>query len=247
MSGGLSGNVAIVTGSSSGIGAAIARRFSAEGAAVVVNSATSVAAGESLAAELGEGLYVQADVREEAQCTALVAAAMQRWGRLDIVVNNAGWTQVIAHDDLDGATDEIWERILGTNVLGPWYVTRAAAPALRDSGDGCVVNMSSLAGVRVAGSSLPYAVSKAALNHMTRLLAAVLGPEVRVNALAPGLIDTPWTEDWDVVREAISARAPLRRSGTPEDMADACLALVQSRYVTGEVFLADGGMHLRMA
>jgi ketoreductase RED2 len=109
------------------------------------------------------------------------------------------------------------------------------------------VNVSSLAGVRVAGSSLPYAVSKAALNHMTRLLAAVLGPEIRVNALAPGLVDTPWTEDWDAVREAITARAPLRRSGSDEDMADACMALVQAGYVTGEVLIADGGMHLRMA
>jgi ketoreductase RED2 len=243
----LGGSVAIVTGSSSGIGAAIARRLSAEGAGVVVNSSSSVAAGEALAAELTDALYVQADVRDEAQGRALVDAALDRWGRLDILVNNAGWTQVVPHDDLDGATDEVWRRILDTNVLGPWYVTRAAVPALRASGNGCVVNMSSLAGVRVAGSSLPYAVSKAALNHMTQLLAAVLGPEIRVNALAPGLVDTPWTEDWDAVRAAISARAPLQRSGSPEDMADACLALVQSRYVTGEVLVADGGMHLRMA
>lgn len=243
----LTGKVAIVTGSSSGIGAAIARRFAAEGAAVVVNSSSSVSEGEALAAELPQAQYVQADVRDEAQCTALVEAALRRWERLDIVVNNAGWTKVVAHHDLDGATDEVWHRILNTNVLGPWYVTRAAAAALRDSGDGCVVNMSSLAGVRVAGSSLPYAVSKAALNHMTRLLAATLGPEIRVNALAPGLIDTPWTEDWDDARAAITERAPLRRSGTPEDMADACLGLVHARYVTGEVFVADGGMHLRMA
>ena len=242
----LNGKVAIVTGSSSGIGAAIARRFAREGAAVVVNSSNSVAAGEELAAELGNALYVQADVREESQCRALVDATLQRWGRLDVLVNNAGWTKVVPHDDLEGATDEVWHRILDTNVLGPWYLTRAAVAPLRDSGDGCVINMSSLAGVRVAGSSLPYAVSKAALNHMTRLLAAALGPEIRVNALAPGLIDTPWTEDWDDIRALISARAPLRRSGTPEDMAEACMALVQAGYVTGEVLVADGGMHLRM-
>ena len=242
----LEGKVAIVTGSSSGIGAAIARRFAAEGAGVLVNSSTSVEAGESLAAELGDAVYVQGDVRVEEDCTALVAAATQRWGRLDIVVNNAGWTQVIPHDDLAAVTDEVWHRILDTNVLGAWYLTRAAADALRAGGDGCVVNISSLAGVRVAGSSIPYAVSKAALNHMTRLLAAVLGPEIRVNALAPGLIDTPWTEDWDDMRDYISARAPLQRSGSPEDVADACIALVLSRYVTGDVLVADGGMHLRM-
>ena len=242
----LAGKVALVTGSSSGIGAAIARRLAAEGAGLVVNSSRSVAQGEALAAELADAVYLQGDVRDEAQARALVDAAVGRWGRLDIVVNNAGWTQVVPHDDLDGATDEIWRRILDTNLLGPWYVTRAAVPALRAGGDGCVVNVSSLAGVRAAGSSLPYAVSKAALNHMTRLLAAVLGPEVRVNALAPGLVDTPWTEDWDELRAVVGRRAPLRRTGTPEDMADACLALVHARYVTGEVLVADGGLHLRM-
>jgi ketoreductase RED2 len=243
----LSGKVALVTGSSSGIGAAIARRLAHHGAAVVVNSSSSVAEGEAVAEGLDTAIYVQADVRDEQECQGLVAVALEQWGRLDILVNNAGWTKVVAHDDLDAATDEVWRRILDTNVMGPWYLTRAAAPALRASGAGCVVNVSSLAGVRVAGSSLPYAVSKAALNHMTRLLAAVLGPEIRVNALAPGLVDTPWTEDWDAVREAITARAPLRRSGSDEDMADACMALVQAGYVTGEVLIADGGMHLRMA
>jgi ketoreductase RED2 len=240
---GLAGKVAIVTGSSSGIGAAIARSLVADGATVVVNSSSSVAAGESLASELG-ATYVRADVSDEGEATALVQAAVDAHGRLDILVNNAGTTEVIPHDDLDAVTDEVWHRILDVNVLGTWRVTRAAVPHLRASGAGSVVNITSIAGVRPRGSSIPYAVSKAALNHMTVLLANVLGPEIRVNAVAPGLIDTPWTETWDDVRAAVRATTPLRRSGVPEDVAEATLGLVRSTYSTGVVVLVDGGMHL---
>ena len=241
--GALEGKVAVVTGSSSGIGAAIARTFAAEGAVVVVNSARSVEAGEALAAEVG-GTYVQADVSDEAQAQALVQAAVDAHGGLDILVNNAGTTEVIPHHDLDAVTDEVWHRILDVNVLGTWRVTRAAVPHLRASGAGSVVNITSIAGVRPRGSSIPYAVSKAALNHMTVLLANVLGPEIRVNAVAPGLIDTPWTETWDDARAAVRATTPLRRSGAPEDVADATLGLIRSTYSTGVVVLVDGGMHL---
>jgi ketoreductase RED2 len=108
-----------------------------------------------------------------------------------------------------------------------------------------VVNVTSLAGIRQTGSSIPYAASKAALNHVTRLLANVVGPEVRVNAVAPGLVDTPWTADWDTVREVVRSSAPLQRSGQPDDIADVVLALVRSRYVTGQVVVADGGLGLR--
>ncbi|HEX9767090.1 MAG TPA: glucose 1-dehydrogenase [Nitriliruptorales bacterium] len=238
------GRVAIVTGSSSGIGEAVARRLAAEGARVVVNSVTSTEAGERLAAELPDAVYVQADVSDEAACAGLVRAAVDRYGGLDLLVNNAGWTQVIAHGDLDAVTDQVWRRILDTNVLGAWYMTRAAVPALRDAEDGNVVNVSSVAGVRPSGSSIPYAVSKAALNHMTRLLASALGPDVRVNAVAPGLIATPWTEDWDAIHAYVAERAPLRRSGRPDDVAEVCLGLAMSRYVTGEVVVVDGGVHL---
>ena len=244
--GSLDGKVAIVTGSSSGIGAAAARLLAAEGAGVVVNSVSSVEAGEAVAKELPDAIYVRADVSDEAQAKALVAAATERWGRLDVLVNNAGTTQVIPHEDLDAVTDEVWRRILDVNVLGTWYVTRAAVPALRAAGRGAtVVNVTSLAGVRPLGSSLPYAVSKAALNHMTRLLANVLGPEIRVNAVAPGLVDTPWTADWDEVRARVREGTPLGRSGTPEDIAETILLAVRSGYMTGEVLVADGGLGLR--
>jgi ketoreductase RED2 len=235
----------VVTGSCSGIGAAAARLMAAEGARIVVNSVASVAAGEALAAELPGAAYVQADISDESQARALVAATLERYGRLDILVNNAGATRVIPHHDLAAVTDEDWQRILGTNVVGTWYVTRAAVDALRADGGGCVINVTSIAGVRPTGSSIPYAVSKAALNHLTVLLANVLGPEIRVNAVAPGLVDTPWTADWGPVKEMWAERAPLRRTGTPEDVARACLTLATADWMTGEVVLVDGGMHLR--
>ncbi len=240
----LGGKVAIVTGSSSGIGMAIARSLHAQGATVVVNSATSVEAGTALAEELGS-TYVQADVSDGEQADRLVAATVEAHGRLDILVNNAGTTEVIPHHDLAAVTDEVWHRILDVNVLGTWKVTCAAVPHLEASGAGSVVNITSIAGVRPRGSSIPYAVSKAALNHMTVLLANVLGPEIRVNAVAPGLIDTPWTETWDEIRAAVRATTPLKRSGLPEDVAEATLGLLRSTYTTGEVLLVDGGMHLR--
>jgi ketoreductase RED2 len=232
--GAFDGQVAIVTGSSSGIGAATAQQLSAEGASVVVNSSSSVEAGEKLASELESASYLQADIADESQCLGLVEATLERWGRLDILVNNAGATSVIPHADLDAVTDEIFRRILDVNVLGTWYLTRAALPHLKASPDGAVVNVTSIAGVRELGSSIPYAVSKAALNHLTRLLAKVSGP-VRINAVAPGLVATPWTEV-----------APLRRSASADDIADAILGVLKSRYMTGEVIVVDGGLTLVM-
>jgi len=241
----LEGKVAIVTGSSSGIGAATARLLAAHGAAVVVNSHSTVTEGRAVAASLPDGVYVQADVSDAEGCASLVAAAQERWGRLDILINNAGTTRVIPHHDLEAATPEVWRRILEVNVIGTWQMTTAAVDALRASGAGCVVNVTSVAGVRCTGSSIPYAVSKAALNHMTALLANVLGPEVRVNAVAPGLVDTPWTADWEAIRNHVTSTSPLRRSAQPEDVADVCLSLVRNRHVTGQVLVVDGGMLLR--
>jgi ketoreductase RED2 len=242
---GLAGKVALVTGSSSGIGEAVARSLAAEGASVVLNSATSVEAGERVAAELPDATYVQADVADEGAARGLVDAAVATYGRLDVLVNNAGTTVVIPHHDLDAATPDVWRRIFDVNVVGTWQVTVAALPHLRASGAGSVVNVTSLAGVRQTGSSIPYAASKAALNHLTRLLANVVGPEVRVNAVAPGLVDTPWTADWDTVREVVRSSAPLQRSGTPEDVAEVVLGLVRSAYTTGQVVVVDGGLGLR--
>lgn len=241
----LQGKVVLVTGSSSGIGEATARAFDAEGATVVVNSARSVEAGRALAARLENASYVQADIAVEADARRLVETAVERHGRLDILVNNAGTTVKIPHRDLEAVTPEVWRQIFEVNVIGTWSVTTAAVPHLRASGDGCVVNVTSLAGVRPTGSSIPYAVSKAALNHLTRLLANVLGPAIRVNAVAPGLVDTPWTADWERERGFVQSTAPLARSASPDDVADVVLGVARARYQTGDVVLVDGGLHLR--
>ena len=237
--------VAVVTGSSSGIGEAVARRLAAEGMAVVVNSRSSVEAGRALAAELPDAIYVQADVALAEDATRLVAETVAHYGRLDLLVNNAGTTVVIAHHDLEAATPQVWRDIFETNVIGTWQVTVAAVPHLTASGAGHVVNITSLAGVRPTGSSIPYAASKAALNHLTLLLANTLGPQVRVNAVAPGLVDTPWTADWHDIRAAVEKMTPLKRSGTAADVADAVMGLHGARYATGQVLVLDGGLHLR--
>ncbi len=174
-----------------------------------------------------------------------MAHCLERHGRLDILVNNAGTTATIPHGDLEAASPAVWRRILEVNVIGTWQVTVAAVPHLRASGHGQVINVSSMAGERPVGSSIPYACSKAALSHMTRLLANVLGPDVRVNAVAPGLTDTPWTAEWSDIRAFVQAQAPLQRSATPEDVTEVIMALARSEYVTGEVVLVDGGLNLR--
>ena len=235
--------VALVTGSTSGIGLAIAQRLAAEGWRVALNSARSAEAGEKLAAELPDALYVRADLTGEGEPERLVEAVTAAFGQLDLLVNNAGRTARVAHADLAGAPLELWREIFELNVFANWAATVAAVPWLR-AVRGAVVNITSIAGERPAGSSVPYAVSKAAVAHLTRLLAASLGPEVRVNAVAPGLIDTPWTAGMTDIRAYVEAATPLRRVGTPQDVADAVLALVNSRYTTGEVLLADGGAHL---
>jgi len=239
--------VALVTGSSSGIGAQVVRRLVADGHRVVVNSVRSVDEGQALAAELGTDVahYVQGDVAVPVDAQRLVAETVEHFGRLDVLVNNAGTTVVIPHHDLETATPEVFRRLFDVNVVGAWQVIVAAVPHLREAGAGCIVNVASLAGVRPTGSSVPYAVSKAALNHLTVLLANTLGPQIRVNAVAPGLIDTPWTADWDDVRGAVNAMAPLRRSGQPDDVAEVIMSLVRTAYVTGQIWVVDGGLSLR--
>ena len=233
--------VALVTGSTSGIGEATALRFAASGANVVFNSVHSVEAGQRLAASTPGALYVQADIADEGDCRRLIAETLEHFGRLDVLINNAGVTRVIAHRDLEAATIEVWREIFEVNVFGTWRLTVAALEALRAS-RGSIVNVTSVAGLRATGSSIPYAASKAALNHMTPLLAKVVGPDVRVNAVAPGLVDTPWTADWESSRAFVSTHAPLQRSGRPEDVAEVIVALASSSYVTGQVVVVDGGL-----
>ena len=239
----MSERVVLVTGSTSGIGEATALRFAQRGDMVVFNSRSSVDVGERLAAATPGSMYVQGDVAKSEDCTRLIAAVLARYGRLDVLVNNAGTTKVIPHAELKAASLDVWREIFEVNVFGTWNLCVEAMDSLRAS-HGAIVNVSSLAGVRATGSSIPYAASKAAVNHMTALLAKAVGPDVRVNAVAPGLIDTPWTQDWDTIRGFVNAVAPLRRSGKPEDIAEVIEALASSAYVTGQVVVIDGGLGL---
>jgi len=242
----LTGHAVIVTGSTSGIGAAVARSLSGLGAGIVVNSARSAEAGQRLAADLPDAVYVQGDIGDPATAAALVAAAQQRWGRLDGLVNNAGRTIDVPLHDLDGVTAEHWDKVLRTNVIGTFLVSQAALPLLREAQDGWIINITSLAGVRQTGSSLPYAVSKAALNHLTAIMAKFAGNGVRINAIAPGLVATPWSADWHDRKAAVERLAPLHRVATAEDIAEACVGLIGTHYATGQTLVVDGGLGLMM-
>ena len=240
--------VALVTGSSSGIGQAIARRLSAQGYALVLHSRSSVEAGKALAEELGSAVYIQADLAEDVQRVRLVQEAIACWGRLDVLVNNAGISRVIAHQDLTAATPEVWRMLHEVNVIAPFHLVSLAQQALQASArparPACVVNISSHAGVRPKGASIPYAATKAALNHMTRLLALSMAPHVRVNAIAPGLVDTPMTASWTEAQRLWREHAPMGRAATAQEVAQLVCMLVDSPYLTGEVLLCDGGLNL---
>ena len=240
--------VALVTGSTAGIGAAIARRLSSDRYALVLNSRNSADTGHALAAELGNATYIQADLGDDTDRVRLVREAVSWRDRLDVLVNNAGISRVIPHADLMAASPDIWHELYEVNVVAPFRLIAEAESALRAAANGgraaCVVNVSSHAGVRPKGASIPYAASKSALNHVTRLLAASLAPDIRVNAVAPGLVDTPLTADWTAAQELWRERSPMRRAARPEDIAQIVSTLVASDYVTGEILLADGGLNL---
>jgi ketoreductase RED2 len=242
----LAGRVALVTGSSRGIGAAIARRFAAEGAAVLVNSRSSEDDGAAVAAELPEGIYRRADVSRDEEARALVAAALGEWGRLDIVVNCAGGSRLVPWDDIEGVDEALWWHCFEVHTLGVWHTSRAAAPALRESGDGAIVNVSSIGASTTTGSSIPYSVSKAGADQLTKLLARTLAPEVRVNSVAPGFVRTPLTDSFPPEYIANYEKGiPLGHGGVPDDIAAACLALARPGFATGTVFAVDGGVHVK--
>src|SRR5689334_12660128 len=192
----IEGKAAVVTGGGTGVGRATALDLARRGCAVLVNYSRSKDEAEQTAADAAEhgrkAIAVQADVAEDAHCRRMIETAVREFGRLDILVNNAGTTSFIKHDDMEAVQLEDWNRILSTNVIGAFQCARAARAALEASGSGEIVNISSVAGVAGTGSSIPYCGSKAALNNMTVTLARVFAPKVRVNAIAPGFIDTRW-------------------------------------------------------
>jgi NAD(P)-dependent dehydrogenase (short-subunit alcohol dehydrogenase family) len=201
-----------------------------------------------MAAELPGASYHQADLTDEAATRDLVAAVLKHHGRLDVLVNNAGEAVRIPHADLKAATPAVWRRMLDINLIAPFVLVAEAEPALRKSAEGgrpaSVVNIGTHAGVRPKGASIPYATAKAGLHHATRLLALALGPAIRVNCVAPGLVETPMGADWPEATALWNTKSAMRRPARPEDIADLVAALVANDYVTGEIVIADGGLNL---
>jgi len=236
-----------VTGSTSGVGEAVARRLVLEGAKVVINSSKSVEVGLQLAKELGPNvLYVQADVSKEEDAEKLVSATISKFGKLDYLINNAGTTKVIDHQNFDAVTMELWNTILTTNVVGPWNLSKLATPYLKKT-NGHIINVASIAGLRPMGSCIPYSCSKAALIQLTFLLAKALDG-VQVNVICPGLIKTPWTsgDEWTSLHQIITDKVPLHRVGEPDDIAEGVLGLLRNTYVSGAVLTIDGGTMMRL-
>jgi NAD(P)-dependent dehydrogenase (short-subunit alcohol dehydrogenase family) len=244
----VSERVALVTGSTSGIGAAIARRLARDGYKVALHSRSSADVGRRMAAELAAASYHQADLADEQAMRELVAGVLKHHGRLDVLINNAGQAIRIPHGDLKAATPAVWRQMLDVNLIAPFVLVTEAEAALRRSAESgrpaCIVNIGTHAGTRPKGASIPYATAKAGLHHVTRLLALALGPAIRVNCVAPGLVETAMGANWPEATELWNTRSPMRRPAKPEDIADLVAALVANDYVTGEIVIADGGLNL---
>jgi len=254
----LKGKVAIVTGSSSGVGAATARQLAALGCHSVINYNSNSAGADAVAADCEqagvETLVMQANVARDEDCRAMANAAIEKWGRIDILVNNAGTTKFVDHANLEGLSSDDFQNIYSVNVIGAYQMTRAVAEQMKqqESG-GSIVNVASIAGVAGVGSCIAYAASKGAMITMTLSLARVLGPAVRVNVVCPGFIEGEWLKEglgeerYEQARQASIKNAPLGVTATADTVAESILFFVQGpTVVTGESLIIDGGRHLGM-
>lgn len=251
----LKNSVCIVTGSATGIGAACAIDLARKGARVVVNYTKSAAEAKATVAECekydAETLLVQANIAVDTDCRRMADAALEKWGRIDGLVNNAGTTKVaFNHGDLNALSAQDFHDIYAVNVIGTFQMIRAVEPAMRKQGKGAIVNVSSIAGVMGTGTSVAYAASKGALNTMTLSLARVLGPEIRLNAVCPGFVETRWLqgalgERYETARSRTAGSNPLQKTSTPEDISRTIVWLLEgAEMVTGEFIIVDGGTHL---
>ncbi|WP_344414232.1 SDR family oxidoreductase [Pseudonocardia ailaonensis] len=253
MDGSMIGKVAVVTGGATGLGAAVSRRLAERGAHVAIVYSRSAAEAEATAEEcrgLGvEAITVQGDVGDDAACRAVADEVVARFGRIDVLVNNAGRTKAADHRDLDALDGGDFLDLYRVNVVGAFQMTRAVAPHLRAQGAGAVVNVSSTSSTDGSGSSMAYAASKAALNTLTISLARSLAPEVRVNAVLPGFIATGWYDaaTRDSLADEFRTRTPLRRAGTAEDIAVSVVFLCDegARHITGSLLVSDAGATLK--
>ena len=241
----LEGKVVLITGGGTGIGRAIGMTFADEGAHVAVNYSRSEKEAAGTASEIEKkgvrAIPVRADVSNEAEVRSMVDRTVQEFGRLDILVNNAGTTTFVPLEDLAGLTEDIWDRTMAVNLKGTFFCCRAAAPLLRAHGDGSIINVASTAGLTGIGSSIAYCASKAGIISVTRSLARSLAPAVRVNAIAPGVVDTRWIIGWEDFRKKAEELTPLKRVATPQDVANVALGFAISKFVTGQVLVVDGG------
>jgi len=223
-------------------------RFAREGADVAVNYSRSQAEAEETAGRIRalgrKGMAVCADVSDDTAVRAMVERVAADLGGLDILVNNAGHTQFVPLGDLEGMTEEIWDRTFDVNVRGTFYCSRAAIPVMRRGGGGHIVSTASIAGYSGQGSSIAYAASKAAIISLTRSIAVSQAPDIRANAVAPGVVDTRWVADQPQFLQAGKEAAPLKRAATPDDVADAIYGLVITEYVTGQTLCVDGGRRI---
>ncbi|MEH6402760.1 MAG: glucose 1-dehydrogenase [Sneathiella sp.] len=250
-----SNKVAIVTGSATGTGAAIALALANKGYNVLINYTKSKTEAEETCKRVEEAgaqtLLFQGDVSKDADCRAMAAAAVEKWGRIDALVNNAGRTKFVPHQNLEDLSFDDFQDIYAVNTIGPFQMSRACAPHLKQSGKGRIVMISSVAGTHGHGSSLAYVASKGGLNSMTKGLARAMGPEITVNAICPGMIETRWLregwgdENYEKNKAAMTRKVPLQKVAQPEDIADAVLWFIEGgALVTGELLIVDGGMHL---
>ncbi len=242
----LNGQVAIVTGGATGMGRAISTLLAAEGARVLVNYRASADAAREVVEEIrgagGEAVAQATNVQNDAEVREMVASVEDNWGRLDILVNNAGWSKVTPHWKLDDLTDEIWDRTLNTNLRGAFYCSRAAVPLMRKNGGGSIVNNSSASAYTAAGSSIVYSASKAAMINMTKSLARALAPDIRVNAIAPGLVHTRFAGWPAATFEEGRDVSPLRRIASVQEVASTVLFLAaDATAITAETILIDCG------
>src|SRR3984957_10300727 len=239
----LAGKVALVTGAAKRIGRSVALRLASEGADVVVNYRNSKGEADEVVAQIvamgRRAVAVQADVAKRAEVIAMFAAVEKEFGRLDILVNNAGMFFSAKFEEL---TEEQWDSILDTNLKSQFLCSQAAAPMLRRSGHGRIINFASLGGLLAWPAYTHYCVSKAGVIMLTRCLSRALAPEITVNAIAPGTISFP--DDSPELAEDFIRKAPLGRTGKPQDIDDAIIFLVQSAFVTGQVIVVDGGRSL---
>lgn len=240
------GKVALITGGGTGIGRATALQLGAQGAALAVNYSRSRQEAEATAAELrgrgGRAIALQADVADDAQVRAMVAAVVAEFGRLDLLVNNAGRTRAVPAEDLEGIREEDFAELFGVNLKGPFFCSRAAIPEMKRGGGGHIVNVGSVAGLTGQGSSLVYSASKAAVMNLTRGMAHSQAPEVQVNCVVPGLVETRWTAtvSEEFVRRNRAA-TPMGRGASADDVATAIVGLLRSTFITGASLVVDGG------